>query len=145
MSAAAFGFGDRLDRSMYEFMPLIDWAYQRKGFAMIDRGMLDYVMERIRPQLQADGGDVEITEINDEEGIVYVALQGACVGCPMSSLTISQGIERVLKEHVPGVERVLPDLSAQDFADQEVKVAVLDDEGNVVGEKSVSPEELFNK
>lgn len=145
MSAAAFGFGDRLERSMYEFMPLIDWAYQRKGFAMIDRGMLDYVMERIRPQLQADGGDVEITEINDEEGIVYVALQGACVGCPMSSLTISQGIERVLKEHVPGVERVLPDLSAQDFADQEVKVAVLDDEGNVVGEKSVSPEELFNK
>lgn len=140
-----FGFGDRLKRSMYEFMPLIDWAYQRKGFAMIDRGMLDYVMERIRPQLQADGGDVEITEINDEEGIVYVALQGACVGCPMSSLTISQGIERVLKEHVPGVERVLPDLSAQDFADQEVKVAVLDDEGNVVGEKSVSPEELFNK
>ena len=145
MSAALFGFGDRLKRSMYEFMPLIDWAYQRKGFAMIDRGMLDYVMERIRPQLQADGGDVEITEINDEEGIVYVALQGACVGCPMSSLTISQGSERVLKEHVPGVERVLPDLSAQDFADQEVKVAVLDDEGNVVGEKSVSPEELFNK
>ena len=112
---------------------------------MIDRGMLDYVMERIRPQLQADGGDVEITEINDDEGIVYVALQGACVGCPMSSLTISQGIERVLKEHVPGVNRVLPDLSAQDFADQEVKVAVLDDDGNVVGEKSVSPEELFNK
>lgn len=145
MSAAVFGFGDSLNLSLYESMPLIDWAYQRKGFAMIDRGMLDYVMERIRPQLQADGGDVEITEINDEEGIVYVALQGACVGCPMSSLTISQGIERVLKEHVPGVERVLPDLSAQDFADQEVKVAVLDDEGNVVGEKSVSPEELFNK
>ena len=51
---------------------------------VIDRGMLDYVMERIRPQLQADGGDVEVTEIDDEKGIVYVALQGACVGCPMS-------------------------------------------------------------
>lgn len=80
----------------------------------IDRNMLDYAMERIRPQLQADGGNVEVTEIDDEQGIVYVALQGACVGCPMSSLTLSQGIERVLKEHVPGVNRVMPDLSGQE-------------------------------
>ena len=108
----------------------------------IDRGMLDYVMERIRPQLQADGGDVEVTEIADEKGIVYVALQGACVGCPMSSLTISQGIERVLKEHVPGVERVLPDLSDQ--VEKEVEVTVLDDDGNITGTKKVSVEELLN-
>ena len=108
----------------------------------IDRGMLDYVMERIRPQLQADGGDVEVTEIDDEMGIVYVALQGACVGCPMSSLTISQGIERVLKEHVPGVERVLPDLSDQ--VEKEVEVTVLDDDGNITGTKKVSVEELLN-
>ena len=108
----------------------------------IDRGMLDYVMERIRPQLQADGGDVEVTEIDDEKGIVYVALQGACVGCPMSSLTISQGIERVLKQHVPGVERVLPDLSDQ--VEKEVEVTVLDDEGNITGTKKVSVEELLN-
>ena len=109
---------------------------------VIDRGMLDYVMERIRPQLQADGGDVEVTEIDDEKGIVYVALQGACVGCPMSSLTISQGIERVLKEHVPGVERVLPDLSDQ--VEKEVEVTVLDDDGNITGTKKVSVEELLN-
>lgn len=108
----------------------------------IDRGMLDYVMERIRPQLQADGGDVEVTEIDDEKGIVYVALQGACVGCPMSSLTISQGIERVLKEHVPGVERVLPDLSDQ--VEKEVEVTVLDEEGNITGTKKVSVDELLN-
>ena len=108
----------------------------------IDRGMLDYVMERIRPQLQADGGDVEVTEIDDEKGIVYVALQGACVGCPMSSLTISQGIERVLKEHVPGGERVLPDLSDQ--VEKEVEVTELADEGNITGTKKVSVEELLN-
>ncbi|MGN0037966.1 MAG: NifU family protein [Coriobacteriales bacterium] len=108
----------------------------------IDRGMLDYVMERIRPQLQADGGDVEVTEIDDEKGIVYVALQGACVGCPMSSLTISQGIERVLKEHVPGVERVLPDLSDQ--VEKEIEVTVLDDDGNITGTKKVSVDELLN-
>ena len=96
---------------------------------MIDRGILDYVMERIRPQLQADGGDVEVTEINDEKGIVYVKLQGACAGCPMSSITLSQGIERVVKEHVPGVERVLPDLS-EDERKEEISVRVLDDDGN---------------
>ena len=79
---------------------------------MIDRGMLDYVMDRVRPQLQADGGDVEITEVDDEKGIVYVALQGACAGCPMSAITLSQGIEKVLVEHVPGVLKVLPDLQA---------------------------------
>ena len=110
---------------------------------MIDRGMLDYVMERIRPQLQADGGDVEITDIDDEKGIVYVSLQGACVGCPMSALTLSQGIERVLVEHVPGVERVLPDLSGEDFNEQ-IEVAVVDDDGNVVGTKMVSPQELVD-
>ena len=110
---------------------------------VIDRGMLDYVMERIRPQLQADGGDVEVTEIDDEKGIVYVALQGACVGCPMSSLTISQSIERVLKEHVPGVERVLPDLSGQE--NKEIEVTVLDDDGNIAGTKKVSVDELMGE
>ena len=110
---------------------------------VIDRGMLDYVMERIRPQLQADGGDVEVTEIDDEKGIVYVALQGACVGCPMSSLTISQGIERVLKEHVPGVERVLPDLSGQE--NKEIEVTVLDDDGNIAGTKKVSVDALMGE
>ena len=109
---------------------------------MIDRGMLDYVMERIRPQLQADGGDVDITEIDDEKGIVYVALQGACVGCPMSALTLSQGIERVLVEHVPGVERVLPDLSAEDFAGESVEVTVVDEDGNVTGTKTMTAQEL---
>lgn len=110
---------------------------------MIDRGMLDYVMERIRPQLQADGGDVEITEVDDEKGIVYVALQGACKGCPMSALTLSQGIERVVVEHVPGVERVLPDLS-DELMNEEIEVQVLDSEGNVTGTKMVSASELVD-
>ena len=110
---------------------------------MVDRGMLDYVMARIRPQLQADGGDVEVTEIDDEKGIVYVALQGACVGCPMSALTLSQGIERVVVEHVPGVEKVLPDLEASNIGDEEVKVAVVDDDGNVVEYKNVPASEVL--
>ena len=77
---------------------------------MIDRGMLEYVLNRIRPQIQADGGDLKVTKIDDDEGAVYVALQGACVDCHMSTVTMSQGVERVVMEHVPGVKRVCADM-----------------------------------
>jgi len=62
------------------------------------------VLDKIRPALQADGGDVELVDV--EEGVVKVRLQGACRGCPMSQLTLASGVERVLKEHLPAVERV---------------------------------------
>jgi Fe-S cluster biogenesis protein NfuA len=59
----------------------------------------------VRPALQADGGDIELVGVTDD-GIVQVRLQGACAGCPMSQLTLTQGVERHLKTVVPGVERV---------------------------------------
>ena len=62
-------------------------------------------LEIIRPTLQADGGDVELVEVT-ESGVVRVRLQGACQGCPMATFTIKDGIERTLKEHVPGVTEV---------------------------------------
>lgn len=61
----------------------------------------------IRPALQADGGDVELVDVT-EDGVVKVALQGACRGCPMSQLTLANGVERVLKEQIPEVARVEP-------------------------------------
>lgn len=61
----------------------------------------------IRPALQADGGDVELVDVT-EDGVVKVALQGACRGCPMSQLTLANGVERVVKEQVPEVQRVEP-------------------------------------
>ncbi len=64
-------------------------------------------LDKIKPSLQADGGDVELVEIT-EDGIVKVRLLGACKGCPMSTLTIKNGIERTLKENVPGVKEVRP-------------------------------------
>ena len=64
-------------------------------------------MKQIRPSLQADGGDVKLVSVSDD-GIVKVELQGACRGCPMSQLTLKNGIERVLKEKVPGVKEVKP-------------------------------------
>ena len=59
----------------------------------------------VRPALQADGGDIELVGVT-EDGIVQVRLQGACAGCPMSQMTLTQGVERHLKTVVPGVERV---------------------------------------
>ncbi len=59
------------------------------------------VLDELRPALQRDGGDVELIDVVD--GVVQVELQGACRGCPMSQMTLSFGIERVLKEKVPEV------------------------------------------
>ncbi|AEB06394.1 nitrogen-fixing NifU domain protein [Coriobacterium glomerans PW2] len=66
---------------------------------------LKRVLDEIRPNLQADGGDLTFVGV-DDDGVVQLELQGACAGCPMSSMTLSMGIERVLKEHVAGVTRV---------------------------------------
>lgn len=63
------------------------------------------VIDEVRPQLQADGGDVELVDVT-EEGIVKVKLVGACAGCPMSTMTLSKGIEKALKEEIPEVESV---------------------------------------
>ncbi len=62
-------------------------------------------LDSIRPGLQADGGDVELIRI-DEDGKVVVKLVGACGGCPMSQITLYQGIERILKMQVPEVSSV---------------------------------------
>jgi len=62
------------------------------------------VLDKVRPALQADGGDVELVDV--EGGVVKVRLVGACRGCPMSQLTLANGVERVLKEEIPEVERV---------------------------------------
>ena len=61
-------------------------------------------LEKIKPMLQADGGDVELVEVDN--GTVKVRLKGACSGCPMSQMTLKNGIERFLKEEVPEIESV---------------------------------------
>jgi len=71
----------------------------------VDKEQVQTVLDQIRPALQADGGDVALVDITDE-GVVQVQLQGACRGCPMSQLTLANGVERVLKEQIPEVVRV---------------------------------------
>ena len=63
-------------------------------------------LEIIRPALQRDGGDVELVEVT-EDGVVKVKLVGACGHCPMSTMTLKMGIERTLKDQVPGVKEVI--------------------------------------
>ena len=63
------------------------------------------VLDRIRPQLQADGGDLELVDVVD--GVVKVKLQGACNGCPGAQMTLKMGVERILKENVPEVKEVI--------------------------------------
>lgn len=63
-------------------------------------------IQDVRPSLQADGGDIEVVNVN-EEGVVSVKLKGACNGCPMSKMTLKNGVEKYLKEKVPGVKEVV--------------------------------------
>lgn len=65
------------------------------------------VLDLVRPSLQADGGDVSLVDVADD-GTVTVQLEGACKGCPMSQMTLANGVERILKERIPEVTKVVP-------------------------------------
>jgi len=68
------------------------------------REKVEEVLKKIRPNLQADGGDVELVDVTD--GVVKVRLTGACGTCPMSTMTLKMGVERILKEQIPEIKRV---------------------------------------
>ena len=70
------------------------------------REKVESALNKIKPSLQADGGDVELIEAS-EDGIVKVKLKGACGSCPMSQMTLKMGIERILKEEIPEVKEVI--------------------------------------
>ena len=65
------------------------------------------VIDRIRPVLQADGGDIELVGVDEGKGVVSVRLQGACRGCPGARMTLKMGVERHLKEKVPEISEVV--------------------------------------
>ena len=68
------------------------------------REKVEAALAKIRPTLQADGGNVELVDVTD--GVVKVRLTGACAGCPMSTMTLKNGVERILKEEIPDVKEV---------------------------------------
>lgn len=69
------------------------------------REKVEAALAQIRPALQADGGDVELVDVND--GTVKLKLTGHCAGCPLAAMTLKAGIERIVKEHVPEVKEVI--------------------------------------
>ncbi len=68
------------------------------------REKIEEVLEKIRPALQADGGGIELVDVAN--GVVKVKLTGACGGCPVSTMTLKMGVERILKEQIPEVKKV---------------------------------------
>lgn len=70
------------------------------------REKVEKSLGRIRPMLQADGGDVELVDV-DDQGVVKVRLKGACGGCPMAIVTLKMGIERALKKEIPEITKVV--------------------------------------
>lgn len=70
------------------------------------RDKVEKVLAKIRPALQADGGDIELVDVS-ADGVVKVKLTGACGCCPMSQMTLKMGVERAIKKEVPGVKEVI--------------------------------------
>ena len=69
------------------------------------REKVEAALDKIRPALRADGGDIELVDVKD--GVVTVRLTGACGGCPMSTMTLKMGVERIVKEEVPEVKELV--------------------------------------
>jgi Fe-S cluster biogenesis protein NfuA len=69
------------------------------------RERVEAALKKVRPALQADGGDVELVEVND--GIVSVRLTGACGSCPMSTMTLKMGVERAIRQEVPEIKKLV--------------------------------------
>lgn len=69
------------------------------------RDKVEVVLNKIRPALVADGGNVELVDVND--GVVKVKLTGTCAGCPMSTMTLKMGIERIIKQDIPEIKEVV--------------------------------------
>jgi len=74
---------------------------------IVVKDKVEKALESVRGYLQADGGDVELVDVDENEGVVKVRLTGACGSCPMSQMTLQMGVERVIKQQVPEVKRIV--------------------------------------
>jgi Fe-S cluster biogenesis protein NfuA len=85
----------------------------------IELAKVEEVIEIMRPAIQADGGDITLLDVDSDSGVVTVELSGACVSCPASTVTMKAGIERIMRDRVPGVTSVV-----QPGEDAEIGTAV---------------------
>lgn len=72
----------------------------------MDKVKVEEALKQVRPTLQRDGGDIELVSV-EENGVVKVRLKGACGSCPMSTMTLKNGVEKYLKQHIPEVTEVV--------------------------------------
>jgi Fe-S cluster biogenesis protein NfuA len=79
----------------------------KKGGILLMKERVQEAINKVRPSLQADGGDVKLIDVDEENGIVKVKLTGACGGCPFATMTLTQGIEKTVKAEVPEVKKVI--------------------------------------
>jgi len=106
-----------------EYRDLYEWEYVKEGAEEwvvnitristgeppVDegtKGRVEEALEEVRPYLKADGGDVSLVEINGDERVVRVRLEGACGGCPSAAMTLKAGVEKAVKEHAPEIRTV---------------------------------------
>jgi Fe-S cluster biogenesis protein NfuA len=87
------------------YVSLLNQKTQAKTKGEPVRDKVQSVLDNIRPSLRADGGDIELVDVKD--GIVSVKLKGACAGCPMSTMTLKNGIERILKQELSDIKEVI--------------------------------------
>jgi Fe-S cluster biogenesis protein NfuA len=73
----------------------------------VDRARVEEVVAIIRPAIQADKGDIRLVDVHEDTGVIEIELQGACVSCPASTQTLKAGIERIMRDRVPGVTEVI--------------------------------------
>lgn len=85
--------------------PLRIIAIKNNQLYMIEERIKEQ-LEKIRPQLQLDGGNVEFVAFEESTGVLKLKLQGACVGCPMSQMTLQQGIGQLIKDNIPEVKEI---------------------------------------
>jgi Fe-S cluster biogenesis protein NfuA len=81
------------------------YSVQTGRYYLMLKEKVESALNKVRPSLQADGGDVQLIDV-DDQGVVKVKLTGACGGCPMSQMTLKMGIEKILKQNVPEVTKV---------------------------------------
>ncbi len=79
--------------------------YKREQEGAFVKEKVEQVLNNIRPSLRADGGDVELVDV--KEGVVRLKLKGACAGCPMSTMTLKNSIERILKQEISDIKEVV--------------------------------------
>ena len=72
------------------------------------RDRVEEALNRIRPYVQMDGGNIELVNVNEDDGVVFIRFQGACSGCPSSAATLQMGIENEIRSSVPEVKEIIP-------------------------------------